>query len=470
MRPLPTFRQLILLLALGCVLPMAGLALGLVAYEYQRDRHQEEQHAVATARALIAGVDDRLEGVQRTLQGLANSPALAADDLGRLSDEAQAFVRTEQVRSVVLLDGDGRQLLNTKLPDGQALPADPLPGIREAVQGEGLKVLDLFRSLVSGRYVAGVGLPLPGGRTLAATLDPDSLREMLVRQKLPPSWIAAVLDRSGRIAARTHEHERFLGTLARPALVARIQQTPEDAVESTTVDGVPVVSAFSRSDRSGWSVVIGIPRTELVAPIVRTSAVLLAGTAAVLVLTLWLGWRLARSLSESVEALGSAVRATGHGAPVELPPAAFQEAQQLGQALLHASAEVQDATAAQRRLLARLQGVLDTAIDGIVTADARGRIVLFNRAAEAMFRLPQEDALGRDVESLLPPAARAGHRRLREQLTPDHVRQMAAGRIVEGLRSDGRAFRAQASISVSEEDGERLYTVILRPVRDVTRP
>jgi PAS domain S-box-containing protein len=470
MRPLPTFRQLIILLALGCVLPMAGLALGLVAYEYQRDRHQEELHAVATARALVAGVDDRLEGVQRTLQGLATSPALAADDLGKLSDEARVFVRTDQIRSVVLLDGDGRQLINTNVPAGQALPGDPLPGIREAMRGEGLKVLDLFRSLVSGRYVAGVGLPLPSGRTLAATLDPASLREMLVRQKLPPSWIAAVLDRSGRIAARTHEHERFVGTLARPALVARIGATPEDAVDSTTVDGVPVVSAFSRSDRSGWTVVIGIPRSELVAPIVQSSAVLLAGTAAVLLLTLWLGWRLARSLSESVEALGGAMRASGHGVPLDLPPAAFQEAHQLGQALLHASVEVQDATAAQRRLLARLQGVLDTAMDGIITADARGRIVLFNRAAEAMFRLPQEDAIGRDVESLLPPAARERHVLLREQLTPDNVRQMAAGRVVEGLRSDGRTFRAQASVSVSAEDGERLYTVILRPVRDVTRP
>ena len=90
--------------------------------------------------------------------------------------------------------------------------------------------------------------------------------------------------------------------------------------------------------------------------------------------------------------------------------------------------------------------------------------MLFNRAAEAMFRLPQEDALGMEVEQLIPTAQRARHRQLRENATQASARLMAPGRVVEGLRSDGSTFRAQASISVSEEGGERLYTVILRPV------
>jgi PAS domain S-box-containing protein len=103
-------------------------------------------------------------------------------------------------------------------------------------------------------------------------------------------------------------------------------------------------------------------------------------------------------------------------------------------------------------------------MDGIVTADAQGRIVLFNRAAEAMFRLPQEDALGMELEELVPPGQRAHHRELREHATHDSARRMAPGLLVQGLRTDGTTFRAEASISVSDEDGERLYTVILRPV------
>lgn len=369
MRALPTFRQLLVLLVLGCLLPMAGLALGLVAYEYQRDRAHVQREALATARALMAAADDRFEGLQRAQESVLQAP-----------------------------------------------------------------------------------------------IESAWLQELLMRQKLPADWIAAILDRTGRIIARTHDPERFVGTMARPALLARIEEVPEDAVESVTVDGVPVVSAFSRSERTGWSVVVGMPRDELRAPLLLSTIVLFTGTAAVLLLSLWLAWRLARTLSESLEALGSAVRATGHDAPLRLPVPTFQEAHQLGQALLHAKAAAEDAIVAQRRSEQRIHSILDTAMDGIVTADAQGRIVLFNRAAEAMFRLPQEDALGMQVEDLVPPALRQKHRRLREQLREGQAKTMAAGRVVEALRSDGSTFRASASISVSEEDEERLYTVILRPV------
>ena len=92
---------------------------------------------------------------------------------------------------------------------------------------------------------------------------------------------------------RTHDHERMVGQRARAALIARIGEVAEDAVESTTVDGVPVVTAFSRSPHSGWAVVIGIPRVELSEPLVRSARVLLAGTAVVLLLIMALAWWMA---------------------------------------------------------------------------------------------------------------------------------------------------------------------------------
>ncbi|MBK6008544.1 PAS domain S-box protein [Ramlibacter ginsenosidimutans] len=464
MRPLPTFRQLLAVIILGCVLPITGLALALVAYEYQRERDQVEQTAVGTARALMTDVDDRFEGMQNSLQGLASSPALAVGDLGKLFEEAQVFSRTQRVQGVLLVDANGTELVNTRTPSGQPLSTQPRALLPPAPQRA--TVLDLFRSPITGQYATGILLPLPQGRTLQVDLDPRWLREVLLRQKLPPSWVAAVLDRSGHIVARTREHERYLGTTARTELLERIAERPEDAVRSVTVDGVPVVSAFSRSDRSGWSVVIGMPREELRAPLLRSTAVLLSGTAAVLLLTLWMAWRLARRLGASMEALGGAVRAAVHHAPLDLSRPAFQEAHQLGQALLHANTVAEDAASAHRRIEQRMRSVLDTSIDGIVVADHNGRIVLFNRAAEAMFRLPEEEAIGMEVEQLLAPGERARHRELREHIGLEEARKMAPNRVVEGLRTDGRSFRAEASISVTQGEDGRLYTAVLRPLPD----
>lgn len=464
MRPLPTFRQLLALIILGCVLPIAGLALALVAYEYRRDRDQVEQTAVGTARALMAAVDDRFEGMESALQGLASSPALSVGDFGKLFEEAQVFSRTQHVQSVLLVDANGRELVNTSVPAGRPLSAQwraLLPSDRE--RGT---TMDLFRSPITGQYVAGILLSVPESRSLHLELEPQWVRTVLLRQKLPPSWIAAVLDRSGHIVARTHEHERYLGTTARADLLARIAEKPEDAVRSVTVDGVPVVSAFSRSSRSGWSVVIGMPREELRAPLLRSTAVLLSGTAAVLLLTLWLAWRMGGRLGASMEALGGAVRATGHHVPVHLPRPAFKETDQLGQALLHANTLAEDAESAHRRLEDRVHSVLDTSIDGIIVADQAGRIVLFNRAAAAMFRLHVDDAIGMQIEQLLPYADRGRHRELRERFPVDVVRKMAPGRLVHGVRTDGRTFRVEASISVTEGEDGRIYTAVLRPVPD----
>src|SRR5512133_1267283 len=79
-RALPSIRSLLLTLALACVAPVALLSLGLITYHYQRERTQVEAGTVATARALMANVDERLHGVQLALTGLSKSPLLAAGD------------------------------------------------------------------------------------------------------------------------------------------------------------------------------------------------------------------------------------------------------------------------------------------------------------------------------------------------------------------------------------------------------
>lgn len=447
---------------------MAGLTFALVGYHYQRERAQVEADAIGTARALMAAVDDRLRGTERALLALAQSRAIEDSNLGLLYDEALVLQRAEDASNVLLLDASGRQLMNTAAAAGAPLPDEAWPQMLEAIRTGKPSVVDLYRSPLTGRMMVGVAIPIQAAsappRGLNANMDPASLREVLTRQKLPASWIAAVLDRSGAIVARTHDHERHVGERARAALVARIGQVPEDAVESVTVDGVPVVTAFSRSPHSGWSVAIGIPRSELRAPLLRTSGVLLAGTGGVLLLILGLAWWMASALGRSVEALGSAVRATGHHATLDLPEPAFQEARQLGLAFAHAHAALGDAHEALANSEARMRAVLDTASEAIVTADDAGRIVLFNPAAERMFRLDAEHALGAPLESLVPQHMRAAHAAMRQQAAEGLTRQMAGGRVIEGLRADGTRFRAHASISVGDAGGGRLYTIMLREV------
>jgi PAS domain S-box-containing protein len=119
----------------------------------------------------------------------------------------------------------------------------------------------------------------------------------------------------------------------------------------------------------------------------------------------------------------------------------------------------------------RLRGILDSAMDAIITIDESEHIMLFNAAAEAIFGCPQKEALGAPLAWFIPQRFRATH--------SDHVRLFAAAgtasrrmgsqRIVTGLRRNGEEFPIEASISQVAGAGGKFFTVILRDVTERVR-
>src|SRR6185436_5878856 len=115
---------------------------------------------------------------------------------------------------------------------------------------------------------------------------------------------------------------------------------------------------------------------------------------------------------------------------------------------------------------ARLRGILDSAMDAIITIDEKNHIVLFNKTAEDVFGCPREQALGAPLEWFIPERFRAGHAAHVKRFGETGVssRRMGASRIVMGVRRNGEEFPIDASISQITENGQRFYTVILRDV------
>jgi PAS domain S-box-containing protein len=120
---------------------------------------------------------------------------------------------------------------------------------------------------------------------------------------------------------------------------------------------------------------------------------------------------------------------------------------------------------------ARLRGILDSAMDAIITVDARQHIVLFNQAAEEVFGCPRDQAIGAPLAWFIPERFRHAHSGLVAKFgdTGASSRRMGAQRIVMGLRRSGDEFPIDASISHIVEEGEHFYTVILRDVTERTR-
>ena len=116
----------------------------------------------------------------------------------------------------------------------------------------------------------------------------------------------------------------------------------------------------------------------------------------------------------------------------------------------------------------RLKGIIESAMDAIITVDQEQRVVLFNRAAEEMFGRPVHEAVGQTLDRFLPARFRDAHR--------DHIhtfgqsgvtsRKMGQLGMVMGLRSSGEEFPVEAAISHNTVEGKKFYTVILRDISE----
>jgi PAS domain S-box-containing protein len=116
---------------------------------------------------------------------------------------------------------------------------------------------------------------------------------------------------------------------------------------------------------------------------------------------------------------------------------------------------------------ARLAAIVDSAMDAIITVDESQHIMLFNRAAEQVFRCRREEVLGASLDRFLPARFRAGHHGHIEQFghTGATSRRMGDGTTLWALRAgSGEEFPIEASISHATEGGRRFYTVILRDI------
>src|SRR5437879_8125829 len=117
---------------------------------------------------------------------------------------------------------------------------------------------------------------------------------------------------------------------------------------------------------------------------------------------------------------------------------------------------------------ARFAGLIASAMDAIITVDENHRVVLFNAAAEAMFRCKASDVLGQPLEQFIPERYRTAHgahmRRFGE--TGNTNRAMVGLDALTAVAADGEEFQIEASISRMEAGGKKLFTVIMRDVTE----
>src|ERR687898_3006506 len=123
-----------------------------------------------------------------------------------------------------------------------------------------------------------------------------------------------------------------------------------------------------------------------------------------------------------------------------------------------------------RKSEARYRTVLDTAFDAIVTITPDGIVRWFNRGAERIFGHSSKEVIGQPVTLLMPERYRelcmgGLHRYLRT----GEARVVGGTTELVGLRKDGSEFPIEMSLGETYEDGERMFTGVIRDVTERKR-
>ncbi|MDQ2897094.1 MAG: PAS domain S-box protein, partial [Actinomycetota bacterium] len=108
--------------------------------------------------------------------------------------------------------------------------------------------------------------------------------------------------------------------------------------------------------------------------------------------------------------------------------------------------------------------VLDHAHDAVIWLDERGLVTYWNPAAEQMFGIARDQALGHSVaELIIPERLRAAHYAGIERFLLDGTGPVLDRRVeMTALRSDGTEFAVELTISALQQDAGWLFSAFVQ--------
>jgi two-component system sensor kinase FixL len=116
---------------------------------------------------------------------------------------------------------------------------------------------------------------------------------------------------------------------------------------------------------------------------------------------------------------------------------------------------------------AHLRSILATVPDAMIVIDEHGTIQSFSTAAERQFGWTQQEAVGRNVSSLMPNPYREAHNGyLLRYLTSGERRIIGIGRVVVGERKDGSTFPMELSVGEMRSPDQRYFTGFIRDLTE----
>ena len=368
------------LISMVCAIavPMLTFVALLLVQLQSNERAALEVRTEREAQSLATGVARVLQEMSTILRVLATAPELEAGDLEDFHNRAQDALRSGSLY-VLLVDADGQQLLNTRVPYGAPLGKTSEPdSLKAALTSRAITASGVFFGKTSNRRVFNVVLPLPEdlrrvGAALIITRNADELNALTTTKGLPPGWDAAILDAAGRVVASSNgpggEHEKLLDGQLPPKFVAAsgVAYGPDEDSDS--------IVGYARAFAWPWTAVVWGPAAAAQASIVATWKLLILGGLILVTFAVAAAVFLARRLRSSVRRIAGMAERVGRGEVVAPIDSHIREVDMVARTLSTASfdrSQAEDRIHLMLRELAHRTKNLLAVIQAMIHQAARG--------------------------------------------------------------------------------------------------
>lgn len=334
------------LIGVVATLPLIAISTYTLDRNAQDNKTQILESTEGQVRALTTAVDTELNLSIASLQAMAVSSRVIAADVAGVRREALAYLESNpRWANIIFHSPDGTQLMNARTADGAGLPRSPMPELVSAVRAKRrAQAGGVIFSEVLHKPAVGLAVPvLRDGAlvgVLSAVMLPQAWQSLVDRQKLPPGAVLGVFDSKQNVVARSVDPEAWLGKPGSPGLLQLVRRSAASGWgETQTLEGSPVFTVYSRSEASGWSAAIGLPKRYVDEQGRRSIVVLGSATVLSICASLLAASYLARSISRPMRALEQAAAASAIGQAPTIPNTDLSEIRNVAISLFTTHAE-----------------------------------------------------------------------------------------------------------------------------------
>jgi len=377
-----------------------ALVAGLLAYNLLENAAQKTRSEVEDrVRLLRSAIELRIANVIEDLEVLTRSPALQKNNLSEFREHAIEVVNVIGAIGIVLVEPDGQQIMSTRQAIGAVLPKRAsLETQNRALQTGTLQVSNLVHSAADGQPIISVEAPVrisgQARYVLAIGLSSKYLSDVM-KEAVPAQMIGSIIDRQGILISRWPllDGADLVGKPTIPEVRERIGQSSAFWLKTISRTGEPYYSSFLRSNQTGWSINVALPREMVDGPfrrnILRFGAVVITTGFISLLFTRLVAARLISALAS----LEQQVVRLGEAKPIDPALGAVAEINRMQYVLRDVGGNIATAEEAIERERSLLEATVQTMPIGVLLVTPEGRISLVNRKMLEIWKLDDKRSI-----------------------------------------------------------------------------